>query len=172
MNVDALVVAVERYFRGERSEMLSILAFSLAAVLVAGALHAVTRDGFSRGFGIATLASALLLSATAASLLRRDPPHQARLVANVRGTDPGASVAAEASRMAEVIRKYPSYRRVALGLAVLALVGVAATRIGWVNGAAAGILVLVVAQTVVDHYSEARAIRYARELDAALARSR
>jgi hypothetical protein len=74
--------------------------------------------------------------------------------------------------MAEVIRKYPSYRRVALGLAVLALVGVAATRIGWVNGAAAGILVLVVAQTVVDHYSEARAIRYARELDAALARSR
>jgi hypothetical protein len=38
-----------------------------------------------------------------------------------------------------------------------------------VNGAAAGVLLLVVAQVMIDHYSEARAVRYAEQLGARVA---
>jgi hypothetical protein len=113
MNVDALTAAIGDYFRGERQEMLAILACSTGLLLLAAALHAVGRDGFSRGFGLTALLLAVMLSSTAASLLLRDPPHQARLVA-------------------------------------------------------AGVLLLVVAQLTIDHYSEARATRYAGQLGAAL----
>ena len=71
--------------------------------------------------------------------------------------------------MAGVIAKYPSYRYAALGLGLLAIVAVALTRRGWVVGAAAGVLVLLVAQLAIDHYSEARATRYAEQLGAARA---
>jgi len=169
MNVDALTVAIVAYFKGERQEMFAILAFSAGLVLVAAALLAAARDGFSRGFGVAALVLAGLLSSVAVSLLRRDPPHRAMLVAGLRGGDARGVVAGEASRMAEVIRKYPYYRLAALGLGLLALAAVALSRRGWVNGAAAGVLLLVVAQLAVDHYSEARATRYAGQLGAALA---
>jgi hypothetical protein len=71
--------------------------------------------------------------------------------------------------MAEVIRKYPYYRIGALGLGLFALVAVAVSRRAWVNGAAAGLLLVVVAQVGIDHYSEARAMRYAGQIRAALA---
>jgi asparagine N-glycosylation enzyme membrane subunit Stt3 len=64
--------------------------------------------------------------------------------------------------MAEVIRKYPYYRVAALGLGVVALAAVALSRRGWVNGAAAGVLLLVVAQATIDHYSEGRATQVRR----------
>jgi len=169
MNVDVVTAAIEDYFRGERHEMLAILAGSLGLVLVAASLYAVARDGFARGFGLTSLLVAIVLSATAVSLLRRDPPHQARLVASARGAEPEAALAGEATRMAGVIAKYPSYRYAALGLGLLAIVAVALTRRGRVVGAAAGVLVLLVAQLTIDHYSEARASRYAGQLSAALA---
>jgi hypothetical protein len=168
MNVDALTAAIGDYFRGERQEMLAILACSTGLLLLAAALHAVGRDGFSRGFGLTALLLAVMLSSTAGSLLLRDPPHQARLVAALQGTDARAVLAGEAARMAEVIRKYPYYRNGALALGLLALAGAALSRIGWVAGAAAGVLLLVVAQLTIDHYSEARATRYAGQLGAAL----
>ena len=163
-----VVVAIQAYFRGERQEMYAILAFSLGLVLVAGLLHAAARDGFSRGFGVASLVLALLLSSTAVSLLVRDPPHEARLVAAAQGAGAQVALTDEASRIAEVIRKYPLYRNAALVLGLLALVAVVAVRRGAVVGAAAGILLLVVAQWTIDHYSEARARRYAARLDEAL----
>lgn len=169
MNPDALTTAIQAYFAGERHEGLAILAFSAGLVLVAAAIHVAARDGFSRGFGVVALLLAVLLSSTVLSLMRRDPPHQAELTAAIRGGDARSAVAAEASRMAEVIRKYPYYRIVALGLGLLALVAAAMSRRGWVNGAAAGVLLLVVAQVVIDHYSEARAMRYAEHVRAALA---
>jgi hypothetical protein len=168
MNVD-LLAAIEDYFRGERHEMFAILAGALGLVIVAAALHAAGRDGFARGFGLTSALVAMLLSATAVSLLRRDPPHQARLVAAVQGAEARAALAVEATRMAEVVARYPHYRHAALGLGLLALAAVAISRRGWVNGAAAGVLVLLVAQLTIDHYSEARATRYAGQLSAALA---
>jgi hypothetical protein len=169
MKADALTLSIQEYFRGERQEMYAILAFSLVLVLAAGALHVAARDGFSRGFGIVALLVAVLLSSTAGSLLLRDPPKEARLLAAVRGADPGPALEAEAGRMAEVIRKYPLYRYAALALGFLAIVAVASVRRGSVAGAAAGVLLLVVAQWTIDHYSEARARRYAERLSPATA---
>jgi hypothetical protein len=47
---------------------------------------------------------------------------------------------------------------------MIALAAVALSRRAWVNGAAAGVLLLVIAQVMIDHYSEARALRYAGQL--------
>ena len=168
MNTDALITAVQAYFAGERHEGFAILGFLVALVLVAGSLHAVGRDGFSRGFGIVALLLAILMSPMVVSLMRRDARHQATLVVGLRGEDARAVVTAEVGRMAEVIRKYPYYRVGALGLGSLALVAAALSRRGWVNGTAAGVLLIVVAQFMIDHYSEARAVQYAGELKAAV----
>ncbi len=168
MNIDTLTTAIEAYFGGERQEGLAILGFSAGLLLVAGVLHAAGRDGFSRGFGVVSLLLAVLLSSTVVSLMSRDAPHSQALIVRLRGEDAGAAVAGEASRMAEVIRKYPYYRLAALGLGALALAAAALSRQGWVSGAAAGVLLLVVAQLMIDHYSEARAELYSGELGAAL----
>ncbi len=168
MNTDALITAVQAYFAGERHEGFAVLGFLVALVIVAGTLHAVGRDGFSRGFGIVALLLAILMSPMVGSLMRRDARHQATLVVGLRGEDARAVVTAEVGRMAEVIRKYPYYRVGALGLGALALVAAALSRRAWVNGTAAGVLLLVVAQFMIDHYSEARAVRYAGELKSAV----
>ncbi len=169
MSIDTLTAAVQTYFSGERHEGYAVLAFSAGLVIVAAGLHAAGREGFSGGFGVAALLLAALLSSTVISLMRRDAPHEATLVAGLRGRDANAALATEARRMAVVIRKYPYYRIAALSLGVLALAAVALSRRHWVNGAAAGVLLLVVAQVVIDHYSESRATRYAGQLQAALA---
>jgi hypothetical protein len=169
VDIDALGQAIQSYFRGEQQEGLAILAFSAALVLVAAAVHVAARDGFSRGFGATALLVAALLSVTVLSLFRRDTPHQAELAAALRAGDAGAVVAAEADRMVDVVRRYPLYRQVALVLGLLALGAVGLSRRPVVSGVAAGILLLVVAQVVIDHYSEARAARYAGQLSAALA---
>ncbi len=165
------ITAVEAYFTGERQEGLAILAFSIGIVLVAVGLYVVGRDGFSRGFGAVALALAILLSSTVVSLMRRDAPHQAALVAGLRGEAAGKVVAEEASRIDDVIRKYPYYRGGALVFGVLALAAVAFSRRDWVHGAAAGLLVLVIAQIMIDHYSEARATRYSGALKAAVSKT-
>jgi hypothetical protein len=70
--------------------------------------------------------------------------------------------------MAEVIRKYPLYRYAAIVLGLVALIAVVTMRRSAVVGAAAGLLVLVVAQWTIDHYSEERARRYDALLGEAL----
>jgi hypothetical protein len=169
VKTDAITAAIHEYFRGERQEMYAILAFSVGLVLVAGLLHAAARDGFSRAFGIASLVLAVLLSSTAVSLLLRDPPREARLVAAAQGGEVRAALAAEEHRMAEVVRKYPLYRYAATVLGLVALIAVVTMRRSTMVGVAAGILVLVVAQWTIDHYSEERARRYHELLGQALA---
>ncbi len=164
MSTEAITTAIREYFRGERVEMFAILGGSLALVVLAAVLYLAVRDGFARGFGVTALLIAGLLSSTAVSLLRRDPPHEARLVAAVQGGESGAALGAEAVRMGKVIANYPYYRYAALALGVLGLVAVALTRRGWVSGVAAGLLLLVVAQLAIDHYSELRATRYAAQI--------
>jgi hypothetical protein len=70
--------------------------------------------------------------------------------------------------LAEVIRKYPLYRITAMVLGLVALIAVATLRRSAVVGVAAGLLVLVVAQWTIDHYSEERARRYHALLEEAL----
>nr|WP_320132632.1 hypothetical protein [uncultured Holophaga sp.] len=51
--------AIQRYFDGEKGEMLAILAGSLAMLILAAGLFIHFRDGFARGFGLAVLAEGL-----------------------------------------------------------------------------------------------------------------
>lgn len=164
MTNEMLVVAMRDYFRGERHEMLAILVGALALPLLAIGLYVAMRDGFAKGFAGAVLVSALLLAAAAASLLRRDPPLQAALEAGMRSPGATQAVASEADRIAGIVRRYPVYRYGALSLGLTALAAVVVTRRGWVHGAAAGVLILVVAQLIIDHYSERRASHYAVQL--------
>ena len=168
MTNEVLPAAVRLYFRGERLEMLAILAGALVLTVAAGALYAFMRDGFARGFAAAVVLAALLLSVVVASVLRRDPRLQAEIEAGLRGPGAAEVVRTEAARVREVIRKYPYYRYGALVLGFATLASAALTRRGWVHGTAAGTLVLVVAQLAIDHYSERRASRYASQLDSAL----
>lgn len=89
------------------------------------------------------------------------------LVSGVQSANAKTILATETRRVADFIKKYPYYRYGVLFLGLLALAAVAITRQGWVNGAAAGVLLLVVAQLTIDHYSETRAIRHAGHLASA-----
>lgn len=159
MTNDMLVGAVRDYFRGERHEM-------LAMTILAIGLYVAMRDGFAKGFAGAVLLSTLLLAVTAVSLLRRDPLLQASLEAGVHSAGATQAVSGEADRIAGIVRRYPVYRYGALALGLTALAAVVVSRRGWVQGAAAGVLILVVAQLTIDHYSERRASRYAVQLAA------
>ena len=70
----------------------------------------------------------------------------------------------EQSRVFAVIDKYPRYRWAAgvFGLAALSIL--ALSRQPWSHGVAAGLLLLVVAQVIIDHYSERRARAYLDEI--------
>ena len=102
-----LPAVIRIYFRGERQEMLLVLAGALVLTVAAGALYAFVRDGFARGFAAAVVLTALLLTVVVASVLRRDPRLQAEIEAGLRGPNPAEVVAAEAARMTVVIRNYP-----------------------------------------------------------------
>lgn len=157
-------LAVAQYFDGERREMLAIFAGSVACVLLALGLLLLTRDGFAKGLMVAVLVSAGLLSATAASLLVRDGTLRTRLQSELHSERIEQTVAAERERVSVIASKYRYYRYGACLLGLLALVAFATSQRDWVHGAAAGVLILVLAQVVVDHYSERRARHYLAQL--------
>lgn len=169
---DTLFAAIRDYFRGERQEMLAILIGTLILAVAASALYVVVRDGFAKGFAVTVLLAAVALSSTAVSLLRRDPGLQTALDTAVRSPSIDMAVAAEAARVAEILRRYPYYRAGALVIGLIALAAVAITGRAWVHGAAAGVMILVASQLAIDHYSQQRAAGYATHLDAALRRVR
>ena len=159
--------SVVLYFAGERREMFAILAGSAGLALLSSWLLVATRDGFAKALMVTVLVSAFLLSATAVSLLARDAKLRTALASAVRSDGGGAGLAAERARVVEVISKYRYYRYSAVLIGVAALTALAVTRRGWVHGVAAGLLLLVVAQVIIDHYSERRARRYSDRLSGA-----
>jgi hypothetical protein len=160
MNIDVIT----RYFQGERHEMLGIVGGSLAVTLLAGAFFVLARDQFSKSLLVTVLVSAALLSVTALSLLPRDVRLGTELAAAIQAGNGASAITGELARVQEIISKYQYYRYGASLLALLAVAAVVASRKGWVHGMAAGLLLLVVAQIVIDHYSEQRASRYHEQL--------
>lgn len=152
--------AILQYFHGERREMIAILAGSLVATLLTGGLFLLVRDSFVKALLVTVLISAALLSSTAGSLLARDARLRTDLVAAVQSAHGERALAGERTRVAAVISKYRYYRYGATGLGVLALLALTVSRKGWAHGAALGLLMLVMAQVVIDHYSEQRARGY------------
>lgn len=160
----ALQSAVGEYFSGERSEMLLILTGSVLFIGLAVWLWMASRAGFALGFVVTVLAAAVLLSATATSLLIRDKGLATALLQGIGSPQQAAVVATERERIQGVVSKYRYYRGGAAVFAALSLLGLGLSHRGWVHGVAAGLLLLVVAQVLIDHFSEQRARLYLTRL--------
>ncbi|WP_176442624.1 hypothetical protein [Noviherbaspirillum humi] len=158
-------MAVLDYFAGERQEMLIILSGSAVLAIVAAWLWAATRTGFAMALAITVLVSASLLSAMAVSLLVRDKGLSGNVTQALGSEQRASAISAERERISVVISLYKYYRYAAAAVGVLALAGLLLTQRGWVHGLAAGLLLLVVAQTMIDHYSEKRARLYFEKLN-------
>jgi hypothetical protein len=160
----SLQLAVGEYFSGEYSEMLFILAGSALLAALATWLWLASRSGFAIGFGATVLVSAALLAGMAVSLLVRDKALSSTVTQGVSSPHGGQMVAEEVARLETVVSKYRYYRYGAAVLAALSLLGLIVTSRGWVHGVAAGLLLVVVAQVVIDHFSEHRARLYLARL--------
>jgi hypothetical protein len=167
MNPDALselAPSVLDYFRGERRETLSILGTSAIMAVAVVAFFQFSRDGFAKGLMITVLACAALLSATAISLLVRDTKLSQSIASGLSTSSATTIVQQEQSRVVAVIDNYPRYRWAAGAFGLAALSILAFSRQPWSHGVAAGLLLLVVAQVIIDHYSERRARTYLDEI--------
>lgn len=156
--------AVLDYFAGERREMLLILGGSLLVTALTLWLWMVTRTGFAAAFAITVVAAAILFSGTAVSLLVRDKALSNTVMKATGPEIQAATLAAERVRIAVVLSKYPYYRYAAAGIALVALLGLMLSSHGWIHGVAAGLFILVVAQVLIDHYSERRGASYLESL--------
>ena len=158
-----LVDTSRDYFLGERSEMFAILIGAMLAVALALGTYLRLRDSFAIGFAVTVVVAALLLAGMAASLLQRDG---GMLTALTQEAESGAAQVVrerELARISVVINNYPTYHRVAMVLGVLALLLAVFFGAG-ARGVATGLLLLVAAQLVIDHYSESRARLYESRL--------
>lgn len=151
---------VREYFSGEHGEMMLIFAGSAVFAGLAIWLWLATRSGFSVGLGVTVVAIALLLSGTAGSLLVRDRGLVNDLAQGIGTPQQGQVLAKERDRVTVVVSKYRYYRYGAAVLAAFSMLGILLSSRGWVHGIAAGLLLLVVAQVVIDHFSEHRATQY------------
>lgn len=155
---------IARYFQGERHEMFAIVAGSALLLLLAGAILLLSRDPFAKALFVTVLVSAVLLSGTALSLLPRDARLHAELNTATQSAQAASALTGERVRVEEILSKYQYYRYAAALFGLIALAAVVLSRKGWAHGVAAGLLLLVVAQVIIDHYSEQRARQYHEEL--------
>lgn len=161
-----LVDASREYFLGERREMITILLSAGLAILFALFLLIRLRDGFAAGLAFTVIVAAGLLAATAFSLLRRDGPMLTAIISEAQSGSVAEVSEREFSRITTVIKKYPIYHWVALAIGIIAIALAVFFRVSAVRGVAAGLLLFVAAQFVIDHYSEHRARLYESRLHA------
>lgn len=166
-----LQAAVNSYFAGERYEGVLIIAGSVLAAVLAAWLWAATRSSFAVSFGATVVLSGALLSATAGSLLVRDKPMASNFLQGIASPQRATVTATEHERVSVILSKYRYYRYGAAILAVLSILGLLLSDRAWVHGISAGLLLLVVAQILIDHYSEHRARIYHQQLSSAHASS-
>ncbi|OOG54652.1 hypothetical protein B0E47_11300 [Rhodanobacter sp. B05] len=159
-----LQAALLEYFAGERREMLLVLGGSALFVTLAVWLWIADRSAFATGFTVTVLISVALVASTAGSLLVRDKSLVGTLTQQVNSPDARAAIQAERGRVEVVASKYRYYRYGAATITALVLLGLLLSHRPWVHGVAAGLLLLVVAQVMIDHYSERRAGLYLERL--------
>lgn len=158
--------AVLTYFAGERHEIWLTLELSLLVCVLVICLWLNTRTGFAAALALTTVVTTGLLAGGAASLLSRDRGLASSIVQVLDTDQQEARIATERERISVVRSKYRYYRIGALAIGLAALLCLALSHRGWVHGLAVGLLLLVMAQTLIDHYSEQRANRYFSQLSA------
>jgi hypothetical protein len=167
MTQDQMLLTMAEYFRGERYEAW-ILAMSAMALALAGvALLWAVRDTFAFGLAPMLMVGALILATTAGTILIRDPGLQASLAADIANpTTKMATMLNEQQRISRVLSDFRLYTKSFLGLGVLAIALLLVVQAPIVRGIAAGLLVMMAAQSIIDHYGDTRAKIYAARLEA------
>lgn len=159
-----LQLVITSYFAGERNEMILIISTAIAASIVTIYLSSRIPSPLIRALNITVISAALLLAITALSLLIRDAAIQENLLSGLSTEQILLLLSAELQRINVIIDKYHVYRYISALLAIMSLLGVCISRHRYVHGVAAGLLLLVIAQLTIDHYSENRALRYQQAL--------
>ena len=152
------------YFAGERREMWLILAAALITAGLALWLFISERTEFALAFMITVLLFGTLMSAGIVSLMIRDHTLSGTLRRTLQTEQYVSSTSSEKARINVVLSKYKYYRYGAIVLAVIAVAGTMLSGRDWVHGVAAGLFLVVVAQVVIDHFSEQRAHIYFEQL--------
>jgi hypothetical protein len=165
MTQDQMLLSMAEYFRGERSEAWTLAACALGLALAGATFLWIVRDAFAVGLGPMLLLGALILATTSGTILIRDPGLHGSLMADL--ANPTAKVATmvnEQARIARVLADFQLYTRGLLGLGVLAIALLVFVQAPIVRGIAAGLLVMLTAQSIIDHYGDTRAKVYAEQL--------
>lgn len=162
---EQIQATVLHYFAGERQEMLLIVGGSLLFSALSLWLWLATRNDFAATFTLTVITTAILFSAKALSLFVRDRGLSASLVYTLDTPQQRTMLAIERERIAVVVSKYPYYRHASGVITLIAMLGLTLFLRGWIHGLAAGLLLLVIAQVLIDYYSEQRATYYLNKLE-------
>lgn len=162
----ALQATVRDYFAGERAEMLTAVAIFVVVAAMTAWLYVSSRSGFALGLMATVLLFGAVMGGGLVSLMVRDVGLSRDLGAALQTDQRTTGIAAEKERVGVVLSKYRYYRYGAAVLAAIALAGLLLSDRGWVHGVAAGLLLVVVSQVLIDHFSERRAQGYHEKLAA------
>jgi hypothetical protein len=154
------------YFRGEKSEAALILlagALSLAAALW---LWFSVREPFARGLAASLLLTAALGLGVGGGVYFRTDAQVARLQ-QLQQSDAAGFAAQEGPRIRQVIKSFGIYRLCYAAAVLIALLFVFVLGKPLFHGLAVGLLILAALGLTIDHYAEARAVRYLEGLETA-----
>ena len=155
------------YFAGERAEMLIAIAAVLVVAASAAWLYLSSRSGFAMAIMMTVVLFGGVMAAGLASLMIRDRGASRVLTHTLQTNRYATAIAGEKARVSVVLAKFKYYRFGAVVLGVLAMAGLLLSGRGWIHGVAAGLLLVVFAQVVIDHFAEQRAHGYFEKLTAA-----
>lgn len=164
--ITGLQMATVTYFSAERTQMGLVIGGAIVVAVLAVYLFVSARDVFSRSFMITVLVCASVLGGTAAAMLARGMPYSPHAASSGQNASSGQALTQELSRITTVVNNYQRYRLLAVGIALLALAGLSWPQRPGLHGVAAGFLLLVLAQVIIDHYSESNARRYRDAIEA------
>jgi hypothetical protein len=167
MDIEQAKITVDTYFASEAAEMYCILGGSGFIALCSLLLWFRFDDQFSSALAITLAVVALLLFATGASLLIRDGQNHTMLIDTLNGNDVRTTeqvIAGETGRMQKVADNYQNLRYTFAAFAFMGALLIIFSHHHLAQAIAVGLLVFAVSGTIIDRYSEVRALTYLSHL--------
>jgi hypothetical protein len=157
------LASLREYFRGEKVESVLILGGSTLLLATGIGFLAALPQPFVRGLAGVLLVSGAIGGVVGGTIVLRTDRQVAELT-RLYEQDRARFAAEEAPRMRKVVRSFRGYR-VAYSVAVLAGLGLLLLPSRPVlHGVGVGLLLFAALGFTVDHFAEARAIRYEKQV--------